>query len=236
MYVCDGGRRALPLRRECLETNKEAVLHDGGGDGGSCGELICDDDWRGVSRGRSASGDDVRDDDDAVRWVSSCGAPCSDVTLVIVDPETRTRVPDSTVGEIWVCSQSVADGYWSRPRTERHDTIRRHDVGPVPAEPGTTFGATLADDDDVFGGDGTSSSTTSPHPPRTTYLRTGDEGFLREGELFLTGRLKDLIIVGGRNYSPEDIEQTVREADRGVDTSTIVPGTAVYSHHHNYAP
>lgn len=40
------------------------------------------------------------------------------------------------------------------------------------------------------------------------YLRTGDLGFMRDGELFVTGRLKDLIIIRGRNYLPHDIELT----------------------------
>ncbi|OZM70811.1 hypothetical protein CFN78_23095 [Amycolatopsis antarctica] len=42
------------------------------------------------------------------------------------------------------------------------------------------------------------------------YLRTGDLGFLRDGELYVTGRLKDLIIVHGHNYSPQDVEDSVR--------------------------
>jgi acyl-CoA synthetase (AMP-forming)/AMP-acid ligase II len=45
----------------------------------------------------------------------------------------------------------------------------------------------------------------------TRYLRTGDLGFLHGDELFVTGRLKDLIIVRGRNLYPEDIEASVRD-------------------------
>jgi acyl-CoA synthetase (AMP-forming)/AMP-acid ligase II len=48
------------------------------------------------------------------------------------------------------------------------------------------------------------------------YLRTGDLGFLHRGELFLTGRLKDLIIVRGRNYYPQDLEWTAQQAHAGL--------------------
>jgi acyl-CoA synthetase (AMP-forming)/AMP-acid ligase II len=44
------------------------------------------------------------------------------------------------------------------------------------------------------------------------YLRTGDLGFLHNKELFICGRLKDLIIIGGRNYFPQDIEATAEAA------------------------
>jgi amino acid adenylation domain-containing protein len=44
---------------------------------------------------------------------------------------------------------------------------------------------------------------------RGPYLRTGDLGFLHAGDLFITGRLKDCIIVRGRNLYPQDIEKTV---------------------------
>jgi len=46
-------------------------------------------------------------------------------------------------------------------------------------------------------------------------------GFLRAGQLFVTGRLKDLIIIRGRNYYPEDIEHSVD----GCPSGTYVPGT-----------
>ena len=48
------------------------------------------------------------------------------------------------------------------------------------------------------------------------FLRTGDLGFLSDGELFVTGRLKDLIIIRGRNYYPQDIELTVDNAHPAV--------------------
>lgn len=44
------------------------------------------------------------------------------------------------------------------------------------------------------------------------FLRTGDLGFLKDGELYITGRLKDLIIIAGSNYYPQDIEQTVEQS------------------------
>ncbi|HVC19686.1 MAG TPA: MupA/Atu3671 family FMN-dependent luciferase-like monooxygenase [Vicinamibacterales bacterium] len=63
-----------------------------------------------------------------------------------------------------------------------------------PDETAATFHATLAE--------------TGEGP----FLRTGDLGFIRDGELFITGRLKDLIIIRGRNLYPQDIEATAERA------------------------
>lgn len=51
--------------------------------------------------------------------------------------------------------------------------------------------------------------------PDGPWLRTGDRGFFSEGELFIVGRIKDLLIVYGRNHSPDDIEATIQEITRG---------------------
>ncbi|MBW8873687.1 MAG: amino acid adenylation domain-containing protein [Acidobacteria bacterium] len=66
-----------------------------------------------------------------------------------------------------------------------------------PEETVATFGARLADG-------------TGP------FLRTGDLGFVSEGELFLTGRLKDLIILRGRNHYPQDLELTAERSHAGL--------------------
>ncbi len=54
----------------------------------------------------------------------------------------------------------------------------------------------------------------SDHP----FLRTGDLGFIRNGELFITGRLKDLVIIRGRNHYPQDLELTVEQCDEALRT------------------
>jgi len=76
-----------------------------------------------------------------------------------------------------------------------------------PIETAQTFGATLAD--------------TGEGP----FLRSGDLGFIHKGELFVTGRLKDLIIIRGKNYYPQDIEATVASAHPALQPG----GTAAFS-------
>ena len=64
----------------------------------------------------------------------------------------------------------------------------------------------------TFGGTLVAPSAGTPEGP---WLRTGDLGFFSEGELFIVGRIKDLLIVYGRNHSPDDIEATIQEITRG---------------------
>lgn len=78
-----------------------------------------------------------------------------------------------------------------------------------PQETETTFGATLV-----------APSVGTPEGP---WLRTGDSGFMFDDELFVIGRIKDLLIVYGRNHSPDDIEATIQEISRGRCAAIAVP-------------
>jgi acyl-CoA synthetase (AMP-forming)/AMP-acid ligase II len=60
-----------------------------------------------------------------------------------------------------------------------------------------------------------------PVPERRTSLRTGDVGYLADGELYVVDRLKDLVIVAGRSFSPSDIERAA-ETVEGVRTGRSV--------------
>lgn len=54
------------------------------------------------------------------------------------------------------------------------------------------------------------------------YLRTGDLGFMHAGELFVTGRLKDLILLHGRNLYPQDLEQTAEGAHPNIRGGGVI--------------
>ncbi|MES5819904.1 fatty acyl-AMP ligase [Streptomyces sp. RG80] len=77
------------------------------------------------------------------------------------------------------------------------------------------FGALLPDAEDSSGG---------------RWLRTGDLGAVLDGQLIVTGRLKDLVIVDGRNHYPQDIEATAQDAHPAVRPDRLavfaVPGSS----------
>jgi fatty acid CoA ligase FadD21 len=77
-----------------------------------------------------------------------------------------------------------------------------------------------ADTERTFGGVILAPSAGTPEGP---WLRTGDLGFISDGELFVVGRIKDLLIVYGRNHYPEDIEATVQEITGGRVAAISVP-------------
>jgi acyl-CoA synthetase (AMP-forming)/AMP-acid ligase II len=58
-------------------------------------------------------------------------------------------------------------------------------------------------------------------PGNATWFRTGDLGAYLDGQLYITGRIKDLVIIDGRNHYPQDIEATVAEASAAVRTGFV---------------
>lgn len=120
-----------------------------------------------------------------VRTLVGCGYSEINAKIVIVNPKTLIRSAPEEVGEIWVSSSSVAQGYWKRQKeTEEtfHACLKATDLdGNISEEEGS-------------------------------FLRTGDLGFLKDGELFITGRIKDVIIIRGQNHYPQDIEKTVEKS------------------------
>jgi fatty acid CoA ligase FadD28 len=77
-----------------------------------------------------------------------------------------------------------------------------------------------AETEATFGGRLVAPSAGTPEGP---WLRTGDLGFIFEDQLFVIGRIKDLLIVYGRNHSPDDIEATIQEITRGRCAAIAVP-------------
>ncbi|HEU4362652.1 MAG TPA: acyl-CoA synthetase, partial [Mycobacterium sp.] len=65
---------------------------------------------------------------------------------------------------------------------------------------------------DTFGGQ---LADPSPGTPQGPWLKTGDLGVISDAELYVVGRIKDLLIVDGRNHYPDDIEATIQEITGG---------------------
>lgn len=76
----------------------------------------------------------------------------------------------------------------------------------------------------TFGGTIVAPSAGTPEGP---WLKTGDIGFISDGELFVVGRIKDLLIIYGRNHAPDDIEATVSEITGGRCVAIAVPSDSV---------
>jgi len=104
-------------------------------------------------------------------------------------PDTRVRIVDAATGE--PVTPGAVGEIWIDSPSVAAGYWRR------PIDTGDTFGAMTAT------GDG-------------PYLRTGDLGFILDGDLFVAGRTKDLIVLNGRNYHPVDIEQICEAAVAGI--------------------
>ncbi|WP_156753674.1 fatty acyl-AMP ligase [Actinokineospora pegani] len=131
----------------------------------------------------------------------SAGQGAGGQLVRIADPATGRALADGNVGEIWSSGPNVGQGYWGR------------------ADSPEVFEAVLTNDD---------GSVVDPGWGRKGWLRTGDLGVQVDGELYIAGRIKDLIIVDGTNHYPQDIEYTVEAAHPAIRRHTVaafsVPG------------
>lgn len=133
----------------------------------------------------------------------SCGQVARSLWAVVVDPGTGAELPDGRVGEVWLQGNNVGRGYWGRPEETR-----------------LTFGAKLGQTLGV-------GSHAAGADVDGDWLRTGDLAVYLDGELYVTGRIADLVTIDGRNHYPQDIEATVAEASpmvrRGYVTAFAAP-------------
>jgi fatty-acyl-CoA synthase len=142
------------------------------------------------------------DDPGAVPQVA-CGQIARSQWCVIVDPVSSAELPDGSIGELWLHGDNVGRGYWGRPEETRHAFAAR-------------LSSRLATDSHAEG-----------VPDDETWLRTGDLGCRLAGELYVTGRLADVLAVEGRRHYPQDVEATVADATelvrRGYASAFTVP-------------
>lgn len=114
----------------------------------------------------------------------------------IVDFETASELPDGQIGEIWISGPNMGTGYWNKPE----ETIATfQNILKSRTSPSHAHGAT----DDA------------------NWVRTGDLGAYHGGELYITGRVKDLVIIDGRNHYPQDLEYSAQEATRALRTGFV---------------
>jgi acyl-CoA synthetase (AMP-forming)/AMP-acid ligase II len=126
---------------------------------------------------------------------ASCGRLFSNLWAVIASPD-GVELPDGSVGEIWLHGNNIGRGYFGRDE----ETQR-------------TFGNKLQSRLECSRAEGAADNA--------YWLATGDLGVYIDDDLYLTGRIKDLIIIDGRNHYPHDIETTVSAASPAVRTGYV---------------
>ena len=130
----------------------------------------------------------------------SAGKVGVDEWAIIVDPETGEELPDGKIGEIWLHGNNMGAGYWKRP-----------------AETAEVFQNLLKSRSDPSHAEGA--------PADAHWVRTGDYGTYWGDEspddLYITGRIKDLVIVDGRNHYPQDLEYSAEQASKALRTGYV---------------
>lgn len=90
--------------------------------------------------------------------------------------------------------------------------IPGHEIRIEKSEAETDVGEVLVKGPSVVDTYWNNEAATAALKTRDGYLKTGDLGFMLNGQLFISGRIKDIIIIGGRNFLPQELEQTALDA------------------------
>lgn len=143
--------------------------------------------------------------DGALTLVGS-GQGTFETEAVIVNPETRTRCAPDEVGEIWVKGTGVAAGYWNRfeETAETFQATLADGSGPYLRTGDLGFVHHIEHREHLVHGE---HAAHPAHTERAVCVTHSERA--GHDELFVTGRLKDLIIIRGRNLYPQDIEASV---------------------------
>jgi len=154
------------------------------------------------------------------RVLVGCGLGVEGQLLAVVEPGTRRACAPGRVGEVWVSGPSVAAGYWGGAGSEHFGAqLEACGAGAAQCSDGSEGGKSGRGEGAACENardEGAAGSSACACAAAGAYLRTGDLGFLDRGELFVTGRLKDLLVLRGRNLYPQDVEATVEGCDEAL--------------------
>uniref|UniRef100_A0A0G4F6Y5 Carrier domain-containing protein n=1 Tax=Chromera velia CCMP2878 TaxID=1169474 RepID=A0A0G4F6Y5_9ALVE len=162
------------------------------------------------------------------------------VEVKVVDIQTMQDVPDGSEGEVWIKSESVGKGYLNKPEksAETFNAVLKasfaKDTTGGKGGKGVEASGPKGELDEkeqereleeVVEDLCQTSQSLKPEEMRkvtfetkkmngesTGWLRSGDIGVVSSGELFILSRLKDLIIVAGKNFAPVDLERAAEQA------------------------
>ncbi len=122
--------------------------------------------------------------------IVGCGQLNEFTEVQIVNPDTKQRLAEGEVGEIWLAGKCIALGYWNNEEATQA-TFR----GRIDGE-------------------------------EKNYLRTGDLGFVVDNELYIVGRIKELLILNGQNFYPTDLEMLAESCHPALQEN----GTCAFSY------
>ena len=121
----------------------------------------------------------------------SAGKVGVDEWAVIVDTDSASELADGQIGEIWLHGNNLGGGYWGKEEesVQTFRNILKSRIQDSHAEG--------ASDDGLW-------------------VRTGDYGTYYDAHLYIAGRIKDLVIIDGRNHYPQDLESTAQESTKAL--------------------